>query len=118
MPAAPQKILPHLQEAHASETGLVQDLQAQIAMTPRGGYRSLLETHLRETRDHAARLTTRMNELGRSSNPLQVVGGIAQDVVGQMLAVGRAPFMLVRGGGGDEKVLKNAKDACAAEALE
>jgi ferritin-like metal-binding protein YciE len=118
MPDAHQKVLQYLEEAHASESALVQDLQAQIAMTPRGGYRSLLEKHLRETRDHAERLTNRMNEIGRSSNPLRVVGAVAQDVVGQMLAVGRAPFALVRGTGGDEKVLKNAKDACAAEALE
>jgi ferritin-like metal-binding protein YciE len=118
MPDAHQKVLQYLEEAHATESALVQDLGAQIAMTSRGSYRSLLEKHLRETRDHAERLTTRMNELGRSSNPLQIVGGFAQDVVGQMLAVGRAPFVLVRGNGGDEKVLKNAKDACAAEALE
>ena len=118
MPDAPQKVLQYLEEARASETALVQDLQAQIAMTPRGGYRSLLERHLRETRDHAERLQARMDELGHSSNPLQVVAGLAQGVVGQMLAVGRAPFVLVRGSGGEEKVLKNAKDACAAEALE
>jgi ferritin-like metal-binding protein YciE/uncharacterized protein (DUF433 family) len=118
MPNAQQKVLQYLDEARAMETALVQDLQAQIAMTPRGGYRSLLEQHLRETRDHAERLTTRMDELGRSSNPIQIVGGFAQNVVGQVLAVGRAPFVLVRGSGGEEKVLKNAKDACAAEALE
>lgn len=118
MPDAPQKVLQYLDEARTSETALVQDLQAQIAMAPRGGYRSLLERHLRETRDHAERVTARMDELGRSSNPLQIVGGFAQGVIGQMLAVGRAPFVLVRGNGGEEKLLKNAKDACAAEALE
>jgi ferritin-like metal-binding protein YciE len=118
MPDAQQKVLQYLDEARTSETALVQDLQAQIAMTPRGGYRSLLEKHLRETRDHAERLTHRMDELGRSSNPIKIVGGFAQDIVGQVLAVGRAPFALVRGSGGEEKVLKNAKDACAAEALE
>ena len=35
-----------------------------------------------------------------------------------MVALGRAPLALVRGSGGEEKVLKNAKDSFAAEALE
>ena len=35
-----------------------------------------------------------------------------------MLALGKTPFDLLRGSGGEEKVLKNAKDACATEALE
>ena len=44
--------------------------------------------------------------------------GTAQDAVGQMLALAKAPLDIVRGSGGEEKVLKNAKDACATEALE
>ena len=39
-------------------------------------------------------------------------------LVGQALALTKTPFDLVRGSGGEEKVLKNAKDSCAAEALE
>jgi ferritin-like metal-binding protein YciE len=35
-----------------------------------------------------------------------------------MLALSKTPFDLVRGSGGEEKILKNAKDACATEALE
>jgi hypothetical protein len=38
--------------------------------------------------------------------------------VGQALALGKTPLDLLRGSGGEEKVLKNAKDACATEALE
>ena len=41
-----------------------------------------------------------------------------ETVVGQALALGKTPFDLLRGSGGEEKVLKNAKDACATEALE
>ena len=36
----------------------------------------------------------------------------------QGLAFARAPLDLVRGGGGEEKVLKNAKDAASTEMLE
>jgi hypothetical protein len=41
-----------------------------------------------------------------------------QSVVGQGFAIAKTPLDLVRGSGGEEKVLKNAKDACASEALE
>ncbi|HEY3186170.1 MAG TPA: DUF892 family protein [Solirubrobacteraceae bacterium] len=118
MSQSEQKVVQYLNEAHASEVGLVNVLQAQIAMTPRGGYRSALETHLRETRDHAGRVQRRLGELDQGRNPLQVVGGIAQSVVAQALALAKTPLDLLRGSGGEEKVLKNAKDACATEALE
>ena len=48
---------------------------------------------------------------------MAVVGAV-ESVVGQVLALGKTPFDLLRGSGGEEKVLKNAKDACATEALE
>src|SRR5215213_9857576 len=112
------KVVQYLDEARATEAGLVRELQAQIAMTPRGSYRSLLEKHLRETRSQAERLRRRLDELDHGQNPLELVGGVAQMVVGQALSLSRAPLAIVRGTGGEEKVLKNAKDACAAEALE
>src|SRR6202034_1785818 len=40
------------------------------------------------------------------------------DIVGQGLALTKTPLDLMRGSGGEEKVLKNAKDAAATEALE
>ena len=57
MSASEQKVVQYLGEARASENALVRVLQSQIAMTPRGSYRSGLETHLRETRERRARLT-------------------------------------------------------------
>src|SRR5512133_2714540 len=113
-----QKIVQYLHEAHASEQALTRVLQSQIAMTPRGSYRSGLETHLDETRDHADRIARRLDALGHGSNPLTVFVGLAETVVGQALALGKTPFDLLRGSGGEEKVLKNAKEACATEALE
>src|SRR3954453_10542639 len=113
-----QKIVQYLNEAHASELALVRVLQSQIAMTPRGSYRSGLETHLNETRDHARRVERRLGELGQGSNPLMAVVGLVETAVGQMVALGKTPVDLLRGSGGEEKVLKNAKDACATEALE
>ena len=56
--------------------------------------------------------------MGRGSNPVQVFVGFAETVISQSLALSKTPFELLRGSGGEEKVLKNAKDACATEALE
>ena len=113
-----QKIVQYLNEAHGSEQALTRQLQAQIAMTPRGRYRNGLQTHLDQTRRHAERLEDRLRELGQGNNPLQVGLGAVQSVLGQAVALTKTPFDLVRGTGGEEKVLKNAKDSCAAEALE
>jgi ferritin-like metal-binding protein YciE len=112
------KLVQYLNEAHATEVALVRVLQEQIAMTPRGAYRSALEKHLRETRSHAERVDARRGELQGGGNPLGSIVGLAQDAVGQALALAKAPLDMVRGSGGEEKVLKNAKDACATEALE
>ena len=118
MSRSEQKVVQYLNEAHASEMALVRVLQSQIAMTPRGTYRCGLETHLGETRNHAERVQTRLGELGQGGNPLQLFGGVAESVAGQALALAKTPLDLLRGSGGEEKVLKNAKDACATEALE
>jgi hypothetical protein len=37
--------------------------------------------------------------------------GLVESVVGPALALGKTPLDLLRGSGGEEKVLKNAKDA-------
>jgi rubrerythrin len=60
----------------------------------------------------------RLDELQHGFNPVQAGIGLIQSVAGQVLALGKTPLDLVRGSGGEEKVLKNAKDACATEALE
>jgi ferritin-like metal-binding protein YciE len=113
-----QKIVQYLNEAHGSEQALARQLQAQIAMTPKGRYRDGLETHLEETRGHAERVEARLAELGHGNNPLQAGVGALGSLAGQALALTKTPLDLVRGTGGEEKVLKNAKDSCAAEALE
>src|SRR3712207_4398280 len=96
MSKANQKVLQYLNEAHASEVGLVRVLQSQIAMTPRGAYRSALETHLRETRDHAERVERRIAELDGGFNPLLAGIGVAEAVIAQALALGKTPLDLLR----------------------
>ena len=113
-----QKVVQYLNEAHGAELALVRQLQAQIAMTPKGRYRDGLESHLGETRRHAERVEARLGELGQGNNPVQAGLGALESLIGQALALTKTPLDLVRGTGGEEKVLKNAKDSCAAEALE
>jgi ferritin-like metal-binding protein YciE len=115
---AQHKIVQYLNEAHAHEAALVRVLQSQIAMTPRGAYRSAVERHLEETRGHAARIEQRLQELGGAVNPANALFGLAETLIGQMIALSKTPLDLLRGTGGEEKVLKNAKDSAAAEALE
>ncbi|HEU4974158.1 MAG TPA: DUF892 family protein [Baekduia sp.] len=119
MRAEEQKVVQYLTEAHATERALVRVLQSQIAMTPRGSYRSLLERHLEETRRHGDRLAERLEEIGDGgAGPINVAIGLVETIVGQALALGKTPWDLIRGHSGEEKVLKNARDTCATEAQE
>ncbi len=118
MSKSEQKVVRYLNEARASEVGLISVLQSQIAMTPSGAYRDELEKHLEETRNHARRVQERLAELDNAGNPLQGLLGVAETLISQTLALSKTPFDLLRGSGGEEKVLKNAKDAAGTEALE
>ena len=118
MNSSQQKVVQYLSEARASENALVRTLQSQIAMTPRGSYRSALGKHLDETQGHAQQVADRLHALDGGENPIAAVVGFWEDVIGQALALSKTPLDLLRGSGGEEKVLKNAKDACATEALE
>jgi ferritin-like metal-binding protein YciE len=113
-----QKIVQYLNEAHATEVALIRVLQSQIAMTPRSSYRTGLEKHLRETRDHARRVEKRLRELDAGRNRVQALTGAAEALLGQALALAKTPVDILRGNSGAEKVLKNARDASATEALE
>ena len=113
-----QKTIQYLNEAHATEQALTRTLQAHIAMTPRGAYRTDLERHLRETKSHATALEQRLEELGESRSMVVAGVGALQSLVGQALALGKGPFDLLRGASAEEKLLKNAKDESATEALE
>jgi ferritin-like metal-binding protein YciE len=118
MQPATQKTVQYLNEAHASERALTRVLQSQIAMTPRGTYRTALESHLTQTREHVRRVEERLRELGQGENPVQVAIGVVESLVGQAIALYKTPIDMLRGSGGEEKLLKNAKDTCATEALE
>jgi ferritin-like metal-binding protein YciE len=119
MPSTHDKTVQYLHEAHAMELALVRTLQAHVAMTPAGAYRTELDRHLRETRGHADGIARRLRELDAGPSLVGAGLGLAQRAIGQLLALGKAPLDMVgRGGSPEEKLLKNAKDECATEALE
>jgi ferritin-like metal-binding protein YciE len=112
------KLAEYLGEARATERTLVRTLQAHIAMTPPGSYRRGLERHLSETRDHARRIDRRAKELGYSRSLPAIGTAFVHDLFGQAVALSMAPWDLVRGDSGADKLLRNARDECASEALE
>jgi ferritin-like metal-binding protein YciE len=118
MSKSQDKLIQYLNEAHATELALVSTLRAHISMTPTGPYRSLLEEHLDVTRRQSERIERRLSELGVTKSILQTGGGAIQSVIGQVLSLTKGPIDMLRGEGGEEKLLKNAKDECATEALE
>ena len=111
-------LVQYLHEAHATEQALVTTLRAHIAMTPAGAYRSLLERHLDETQQQARTIERRLDELDAGESVVAAGLGLAQTVIGQVLALAKGPVDVLRGKSGEEKLLKNAKDECATEALE
>ncbi|HWF36311.1 MAG TPA: DUF892 family protein [Solirubrobacteraceae bacterium] len=113
-----EKLAEYLMEAHATELSLVRTLQAHIAMTPGSDYRRRLEGHLSETRDHAKRIERRGKQLGFGRSLPEIGIGLAQTLFGQAFALSKAPLDLIRGDSGSDKLVRNARDECASEAME
>jgi ferritin-like metal-binding protein YciE len=113
-------VLQYLSEAHATETALVTNLRAHIAMTTDDSYRKLLERHLKETQAQVSNIDDRRAEFGAEGGKGFVAGavGLAMDAVGQILVLSKGPFDAVRTTSQQERMLKNARDECATEAIE
>lgn len=113
-------VLKQLDEAHALETALVANLIAHRAMASEPGYRKLLERHLKETKAQVAAIDKRRSALGSDGGRglVSATVGLARDAVGQVLVLSKGPLDVLRTSSQAERQLKNAKDACATEALE
>jgi ferritin-like metal-binding protein YciE len=113
-------VLQYLDEAHATESALVTNLRAHMAMTPEGSYRSLLERHLDETQKQVKAIDRRRSQLGRSGGRGIIAGamGLFLDAVGQAIVLSKGPIDAVRTTSTAERMLKNARDECATEAFE
>jgi ferritin-like metal-binding protein YciE len=96
------KLVQYLSEAYGKERELETALQAHIAMTTKAPYKKRLQQHLRETKAHAKTLERRIKKLGGGTQRTQTL-------VGKAMAAAKGPMHVVRGAGGEEKMLKNAK---------
>ena len=114
-----QKVVQYLNEAHASE----QRPDPRPAVADRDDPRGVLPlgarvAPARDARPRRPRRASGSRSSARAATRCRPSSALAETVVGQALALGKTPFDLLRGSGGEEKVLKNAKDASATEALE
>lgn len=96
------KLVQYLSEAYGKERELEAALQAHIAMTVKGPYKKRLQQHLKETKAHAKQVERRIKHLGGGGQTLQ-------SAVGKLQAAAKGPLHAIRGGGEQEKMLKNAK---------
>ena len=96
------KLVQYLSEAYGKERELETALQAHIAMTTKAPYKKRLKQHLRETKGHAKAVERRIKKLGGG-------GQLAQTAIGKAMAAAKGPLHAVRGGGEQERMLKNAK---------
>jgi ferritin-like metal-binding protein YciE len=113
-------VLQYLSEAHATESALVTNLTAHIAMTSDSQYEKVLRRHLDETKAQVKNIDERRSELGADGGKGFVAGavGLAMDAVGQILVLTKGPIDAVRTPSQQERMLKNARDECATEAIE
>jgi ferritin-like metal-binding protein YciE len=96
------KLVQYLSEAYGKERELEAALMAHIAMTAKGPYKKRLQQHLKETKQHAKQVERRIKKLGGGGQTLQ-------GAVGKLQAAAKGPLHAIRGGGEQEKMLKNAK---------
>jgi ferritin-like metal-binding protein YciE len=111
------KLVQYLNEAYGKEKQLESALAADISMTTDKAYRKRLQDHLKETRDHARRVKSRIKAIGGRPEEVSVPGpeavagaaSGAMNLANRALAAAKGPAHMLRGTGEQEKLLKNAK---------
>jgi len=96
------KLVQYLSEAFGKERELEAALEAHVGLTTKAPYKKRLKQHLKETKAHAKQIQRRIKQLGGGTQT-------AQSVVGKVTAAAKGPLHAMRGGGEQEKMLKNAK---------
>jgi ferritin-like metal-binding protein YciE len=81
------KLVQWLNEAYSKEAELEADLTAHIALTEKKAYKKRLQQHLKETKDHKRRVSSRIKALGGSATSGPKVPG-APNALGE--AAGKA----------------------------
>jgi ferritin-like metal-binding protein YciE len=123
---ADAKLVQYLNEAYGLEKRLETALEAHLSMTTQAAYKKRLKDHLSETKRHARDVKKRVKQLGgevatvEAPGPSQVTDAAQAVLSGaqKAAALARGPLHALRGTGGEEKQLKNAKTEYASEAEE
>ncbi len=113
-----QEVIKQLVEAHANEIGLINTLNAHLALAESGTYKSLVRHHLRETERHADLLWKRLTQLGYTKSLPAIAFGLVQNTIKQGLVMAKGPVNMIRGQNVREKMLRNARDEAQTEGLE
>jgi ferritin-like metal-binding protein YciE len=111
------KLVQYLNEAYGKEKQLETALTADISITTDKSYRKRLQDHLKETREHARRLKSRIRAIGGRPEEVSVPGPEAVsdvasgaiNLANRAVAAAKGPAHMLRGTGEQEKLLKNAK---------
>jgi hypothetical protein len=112
-----EKVIQYLQDAKAAEYAFTTLITANIAVTPEGDYRRRQESERQRSRERVYRVSDRLGELG-ARRSLRFLGlDVARVVGGQSVVLATIPLQLLRGPNGEDRVLKNARDLCAAAAV-
>src|SRR5262245_1458175 len=111
MTAPNRKLTEYLEEARESEQRLARSLEHRIELAPRGDYRRDLLRALRESRDHAQRLSARLRAMGRGGVSIRA---LIVDTVRGAAGVLWRPFARPAQRGPDA-VLGTVKSLCAIE---
>jgi ferritin-like metal-binding protein YciE len=126
MSAGEAKIVRYLAEAQAEERKLEAVLSDHIAVTSRKTYKDRLQRHLRETRDHAKSLESRIKQLGgepetlteRAQHRVGDAVEAVQSATRKAASHAQGPIDSLRGTGEQEKLLANARAEYTSEAGE
>ena len=114
-----KQLIKLLVEAHSNEAALVNTLTAHHKIAEGGSYKSLIKSHLSETKDHAKKLQRRLDELGYSKSLFTLGYSGVQNLVKQSLVLTKGPIDAIRGGTNTkEKMARNAMDEAMTEGLE
>lgn len=120
------KLVQLLNEAYTKERQLETALQADIPVTTRDDYAKRLKAHLKETKSHATQVSKRIKQLGGNPETVTLPGpeGLGKaaesvsELVGKAKAAAQGPLHTVRGGGEQERMLRNARTQYQDEAHE
>ncbi len=112
-----------LNEANAKEAELEADLTAHIALTEKRSYKNRLQQHLKETREHKRRVSSRIKQLGGTASAGRDVPGVPNvvaEAAGKAVAgvkgqVGTARAMVTEQA---ETHLRNAQEELREEHVE